>query len=210
MLSDAESRLRTKLRSLPDGSWHATGYQDQAFTGDRGVLLRSSFGFDIARKRYGDGLRLASGAPLEPIAGEFAGGAYFLCPEEDNRRPVVFASSEGEGGLITDDLPSALEIVIGLGWQDCLSFSGGGDVEVMQVSAQHIERCVTRDNPEIAEDRARVAALSLRVVPVADLVIRLQDAVSRTEPDYVVVTEDGQAYDPPFGAYSEPRLGGWR
>jgi N-methylhydantoinase B len=37
MMSDAESRPRAKLRSLPDGSWHATGYQDQAFTGDRGV-----------------------------------------------------------------------------------------------------------------------------------------------------------------------------
>src|SRR5712671_2868938 len=37
MMSDAESRLRDKLRVLPDGSWHATGYQDQAFTGDRGV-----------------------------------------------------------------------------------------------------------------------------------------------------------------------------
>ena len=37
MMSDAESRLRAKLRSLPDGTWNATGYQDQAFTGDRGV-----------------------------------------------------------------------------------------------------------------------------------------------------------------------------
>lgn len=53
------------------------------------------------------------------------------------------------------------------------------------------------------------AALSLRVVPVADLVIRLQESASRTEPDYVVA-EDGQAYDSPFGEYSEPRLGGRR
>src|SRR5712671_1744370 len=37
MMSDAESRLRTRLNSLPDGTWSATGYQDQAFTGDRGV-----------------------------------------------------------------------------------------------------------------------------------------------------------------------------
>ncbi|MFI9388451.1 hydantoinase B/oxoprolinase family protein [Kutzneria sp. NPDC052558] len=37
MMSDAESRLRARLRSLPDGTWSATGYQDQAFTGDRGV-----------------------------------------------------------------------------------------------------------------------------------------------------------------------------
>ncbi|MFE2685538.1 hypothetical protein [Streptomyces mirabilis] len=174
-------------------------------------LLRSSFSFDIERKRCGDGLRLASGRSLEPIAGEFAGGAYLLCTEEDGRRPVVFASSEGEGGLIADDLAGALEIIIGLAWQDCLGFSGGGNVKVMQVSAQHLERSLARDNPEIAEERAAVAAaLSLRVVPVADLVIRLQEAASKTEPDYVVVDEDGQAYDSPFGAYSEPRLGGWR
>ncbi|MFD9100273.1 hypothetical protein ACFVZN_04280 [Streptomyces virginiae] len=126
------------------------------------LLLRTSFGFDIGRKHHGEGLRLASGAPLEPIAGESAGGAYFLCAEEDGRRPVVFASSEGEGGLI-------------------------------------------------AEERTRVAAaLSLRVVPVADLVIRLWEAASRTEPGYVVTTEDGEACDPPFGEYSEPHHGGWR
>ncbi|WP_405827089.1 MULTISPECIES: hypothetical protein [unclassified Streptomyces] len=95
------------------------------------LLLRTSFGFDIGRKYHGEGLRLASGAPLEPIAGESAGGAYFLCAEEDGRRPVVFASSEGEGGLIADDLADALEIIIGLEWRDCLGFSGGGDVEVM-------------------------------------------------------------------------------
>src|SRR5437899_1023249 len=101
------------------------------------LLLRSSFGFDIHRKHYGDGFRLASGSPLEVIAGESAGGAYFLCGEQNGRRPVVFASSEGEGGLLADDLADALEIIIGLEWQDCLSFSGSGDVEVMQISAQH-------------------------------------------------------------------------
>ncbi|MHA4852052.1 hydantoinase B/oxoprolinase family protein [Rhodococcus sp. MSC1_016] len=37
MMADAESRLRGKLTSLPDGTWKATGYQDQSHTGDRGV-----------------------------------------------------------------------------------------------------------------------------------------------------------------------------
>jgi N-methylhydantoinase B len=37
MMSDAESRLRAKLTSLPDGSWSATGYQDQSHEGDRGL-----------------------------------------------------------------------------------------------------------------------------------------------------------------------------
>ncbi|MEV0290412.1 hydantoinase B/oxoprolinase family protein [Kribbella sp. NPDC050820] len=37
MMSDAESRLRRKLTALPDGTWRATGYQDQSHEGDRGV-----------------------------------------------------------------------------------------------------------------------------------------------------------------------------
>src|SRR5262245_8475185 len=84
------------------------------------LLLRSSFGFDIHRKHHGDGFRLASGTPLEVIAGESAGGAYFLCAEQNGRRPVVFASSEGEGGLLADHLADAPEIIIRLEWRDCL------------------------------------------------------------------------------------------
>ena len=37
MMDDAESRLRGKLASLPDGRWSATGYQDQSHEGDRGL-----------------------------------------------------------------------------------------------------------------------------------------------------------------------------
>ena len=37
MMADAEHRMRDKLSSLPDGSWSATGYQDQSHEGDRGL-----------------------------------------------------------------------------------------------------------------------------------------------------------------------------
>lgn len=37
MMGDAEHRLREKLRAVPDGTWTATGYQDQAFAGDRRI-----------------------------------------------------------------------------------------------------------------------------------------------------------------------------
>jgi N-methylhydantoinase B len=37
MMADAEGRLRGKLSGLPDGTWSATGYQDQSHEGDRGV-----------------------------------------------------------------------------------------------------------------------------------------------------------------------------
>lgn len=37
MMNDAESRLRTKLAALPNGTWRATGYQDQGSVGDRAL-----------------------------------------------------------------------------------------------------------------------------------------------------------------------------
>jgi N-methylhydantoinase B len=37
MMADAEVRLRTKLKSCPEGTWHATGYQDQSGAGNRGL-----------------------------------------------------------------------------------------------------------------------------------------------------------------------------
>ena len=37
MMNDAEHRLRGKLSSLPDGTWNATGYQDQSHEGDRNL-----------------------------------------------------------------------------------------------------------------------------------------------------------------------------
>ncbi|MFJ6784395.1 hypothetical protein [Streptomyces yangpuensis] len=175
------------------------------------VLLRSSFGFDIHRKHYGEGLRLASGAPMEVIAGESAGGAYFLCAEQNGRRSVVYASSEGEGGLLADDLGEALEIIIGLEWHDCLTFSGGGDVEVMQVSARRLALSRDKYNPDIDNEAAQVAAaLSLHIAPANDLVIRLHAAASKTEAGYVVIGEDCQEFGSLFGELVEPRHGGWR
>ncbi|BAS11964.1 hydantoinase B/oxoprolinase [Arthrobacter sp. Hiyo8] len=37
MMADSENRLRGKLKSLPDGTWRATGYQDQSHEGDRSL-----------------------------------------------------------------------------------------------------------------------------------------------------------------------------
>lgn len=37
MLREAEQKLRAKLRSLPDGEWRSSSYQEQAKQGDRGI-----------------------------------------------------------------------------------------------------------------------------------------------------------------------------
>ncbi|WP_405526272.1 hypothetical protein OG592_02160 [Streptomyces avidinii] len=107
-----------------------------------------------------------------------------------------------------------IEVKIAYG---CPAVTGGDLIDlllrssVMQISAQHLERSRDKHNPDIDNEAAQVAAaLALRVVPAADLVIRLHAAASKTEPDYVVIDDDGQAFDQPFGEHVEPRHGGWR
>lgn len=51
MMNDAEGRLRSKLTSLPDGSWSTSGYQDQSHAGDRGVHK-----IDLTMTKKGDHL----------------------------------------------------------------------------------------------------------------------------------------------------------
>lgn len=83
--------------------------------------------FDLTRDDHGEAVQLSSGQALEGIAGDFTGGTFFLCGEHRSARPVLYASSEGQAGLIGHSLAEALEAMIGLpSWQDCLKFSGGG------------------------------------------------------------------------------------
>ncbi|MFI8192036.1 hypothetical protein ACIF8T_25185 [Streptomyces sp. NPDC085946] len=115
---------------------------------------------------------------------------------------------------MADDLTAALEIVIGLPCRhDCLKFSGGGDVEAMRIAAAHLERDLVEYEPDIAEHRIRVAdALSLAPAPTSDLILRLREAVARTEPDHVLPGGAGEdsAYESLFGTFLPDDNPGWR
>lgn len=68
-----------------------------------------------------------SGHSPEGIAGDFTGGTFFLCGERSSIRPVLYASSEGQAGLIGHSLAETLEVMIGLpSWWDCLKFPAAG------------------------------------------------------------------------------------
>lgn len=181
---------------------------------DVSKLLEGAFDFDISRGDHEEDIRLSSGAPLKGFAGDAAGGTYFLCGEPGGRQTVVYASSEGQAGLIADDLTAALEIIIGLPcWHDCLKFSGGGDVEAMRIAAGHLERDLAEYEPDIDEHRARLAdALSLDVTSTAELVPKLREAVARTEPDHVLLGDEGEddAYESLFGTFLPNDNPGWR
>ncbi|WP_091562610.1 hypothetical protein [Micromonospora pattaloongensis] len=167
--------------------------------------------FDVTRGDHGEPVRLSSGHAVEGIAGDFAGGTFFLCGERRSIRPVLYASSEGQAGLIGHSLGEALQVMIGLpSWWDCLKFSGGGDLVTMQCAAEHLQRDELRDQPEVAVQRVQLAtALSLGLVNAPLLLTHLRDAVAGTTPDFVLTGETGEEYGSLFGLWLPGRNPCW-
>ena len=167
--------------------------------------------FDLTRGDHGESVRLSSGQALEGVAGDFTGGTFFLCGERRSVRPVLYASSEGQAGLIGYSLAEALEVMIGLpSWWDCLKFSGGGDLASMQCAAEHLQRDELGDQPELGAKRVILAtALSLDLATVPLLLARLRDAVAGTAPDFLLTTETGEEYDSLFGPWLPSRNPSW-
>ena len=166
--------------------------------------------FDLSRSDPGEPVRLASGVPLTSVAGDFTGGTFFLCGDGRDR-PVLYASSEGQAGLIGRSLTEALEIMVGLpSWWDCLGFSGAGDLAVMRTTAGHLRDDELKNKPGIDADRAAIAqALGLERGVVSDLLDRLHSAVSAIAPDFVLMSEAGE-YESLFGPWLPSRNPSWQ
>ena len=174
-------------------------------------LLSEVCEFDLTRSDHGETVRLSSGLAMEGVAGDFEGGTFFLCGKRRLMRPVLYASSEGQAGLIGDSLAEALEVMIGLpSWWDCLKFSGGGDLVTMMSAAEHLQRDELSERPEVAPKRVQLAtALSLDLATVPLLLARLRDAVARTAPEFLLTIETGETYEALFGPWLPSRNPSW-
>ncbi|MFD0747952.1 hypothetical protein ACFQ1L_43885 [Phytohabitans flavus] len=157
--------------------------------------LLTDFDFDIDRVANGpvEPVHLASGEPLEMIAGDASGGAFMLVGSGDER-PVVYAGSEGEGGLIATSLRNALALVgsvssIHDATARPLGDDGGADLHAWLAEADDEIR---EDWPDLDADRQRLReALDL---PAAD---GLLEALHRLAADeaYRPISEAGDRYD---------------
>ncbi|ROO86600.1 hypothetical protein EDD29_4173 [Actinocorallia herbida] len=140
-------------------------------------LLAWPADFDLARRDPVEELRLPSGLALTPVAGDGAGGTFFLCGPDGAIRPVLYADSEGQAALIAADLPEAVALVAAHPyWRDLLHGHPAAELE-----AEFAD-----DDPDFPETRARLLAL-LEVDPPSaeDALARLRAAVARTVPDFV-------------------------
>jgi hypothetical protein len=155
-------------------------------------LLATVFDFDLTRADHGEPVRLASGGDLHPVAGDAAGGTFFVC----DGGPVLYASSEGSAGVLAKDLTTALELIIGIPtWHDVVG--DVPDLDAMRAAheASYIE--MKEDfEPEIDQHRVEAAAeLGLAEVPTDELLLRLRTSLTDLSPDYVLVNEDGDEYE---------------
>ncbi|WP_433572671.1 hypothetical protein [Streptomyces sp. CA-251247] len=156
---------------------------------DLAALAAFPFDFDLDRAEHGEEVHLASGASLEPIAGDDTGGTFFLC----GGRTVLYADSEGGAGLIADSVTDALDVVIGLpAWRDLMH--PGPDPETIRELEDGMR---TSYAPDLDARRAELrTALGLPERSPAELVARLHAALLRTDPDHLLLnTDELLAYD---------------
>lgn len=156
-------------------------------------LAAFPFDFDLRRADHGEPVRLASGGPLRPVAGDDTGGTYFVCADGS----VLYADSEGSAGIIGSTVDEALEIMIGLpGWRDHLDLSpADGPEQILARVAETEEEF--REDYGIDEARPELrAALGLSERSPVELIALLHTALLRTEPDFLLLNaEEGCAYD---------------
>ncbi|MFG2884512.1 hypothetical protein ACGFYV_19845 [Streptomyces sp. NPDC048297] len=161
---------------------------------DLAVLAAFPFDFDLDRAAHGhvEDVRLASGGPLEVLAGDDTGGTYFRCADGS----VLYADSEGSAGIIGTSVDAALEILIGLpGWHDYLGLPPADGEEAVLACVAETEEEI-RESYDIDAERAELrAALGLPERSPVELIGLLHCALLRTEPDHVLLNdEEGMAY----------------
>ncbi|MDH6630587.1 hypothetical protein M2271_008448 [Streptomyces sp. LBL] len=174
-------------------------------------LLADAFEFDVRRKGGGESPRLASGIPLEGIAGDFTGGMFYLCGIAGSPRSVLYASSEGDAGIIATDLRETLMLVVGFPyWRDSLKYSAGGDLSAMKSATAFLCRDMMADRPAIEAEQSRVAeALCVPLETPSVLVARLHAAVKRAGPDFDFIDDTGE-YGSLFGAFPPSHNRSWQ
>lgn len=167
--------------------------------------------FDVNRCQCGDDPRLASGATLDVVGGDGTGGAFYLSGDHASHRPVVYASSEGDAGIVARSLPEALEVMIGFPyWRDCLGYSNNGDLETMQAAAVLLQRDLLRNHPDADMEQswaAEFAGIERKPVPV--LVHQLHSAEGSAGPDFVFSDATGE-YGGLFGPFEPSRNHLWQ
>jgi hypothetical protein len=147
----------------------------------------------------------------EPVGIDAAGDDFVLCACRSlPTRPMLYASSEGQAGIIGRSLQEGLSIIVDLPyWHDCLKFSGRGQIAEMQRVVPLAESDLLADRPQIASSRQALRTL-LGLSQLPDSVGALHSAVTELSPHYSVCGPDGWAFESLFNRFTVTSNPEWR
>jgi hypothetical protein len=146
-------------------------------------------------------------APLQPFEVVAAKGSGCVYALTGMQRHVLFVTSEGQAGIIAEDLNQCLELIVAYPyWQDVLRRSEG-DLEalrrIFRDGLEDFEEGALDDNPEIEEFRPLLRK-QLGLGKAGESAERLYHAVTVLGADVVVHTPDGYPSEPLVAAF-KPR-----
>ncbi|MFD5586423.1 hypothetical protein ACFW6K_13990 [Streptomyces sp. NPDC058733] len=149
-------------------------------------LAAFPFDFDVDRAAHGhvEPVRLASGGPLTVVAGDDTGGTYVVCGDG----AVLHADSEGGACLIGTSVDEALEVLIGLAdWGAFADLTPEDGEERILARTAEVEEEIREHYGIDAEREELLAGLGLARRSPVELVGMLHRALTRTEPDHVLL-----------------------
>jgi hypothetical protein len=155
--------------------------------------------------------RFRDATSYEPVGGDAAGGEFVLCESRNlPTRPLLYASSEGQAGIIAQSLHDGLSIIVDLPyWQDCLKFSSHGQLAEMQRVVPLAESDLLADRPQTASRRQALRTL-LGLSQLPDPVCALHTAVTDLSPQYAVCSSEGWPFEPLFNKFTVKSNPEWR
>jgi hypothetical protein len=137
--------------------------------------LAWSFDYRLDLEAHGtDWFRIDGIETYQHIGREGAGGVFVELPD----RRILYASSEGEAGIIAADFQAFIQLIVTHPyWKDLLKFSGGGKLSEMRRAAIAMEAFTLDDEEELVEAREFVIA-ELALDEAVDAIGALYRAVS--------------------------------
>jgi len=132
------------------------------------------------------------------LAEDGCGGVFTILENiEADLSPVIFLSSEGQAGKVSENFVEFLSVMVAIPyWRDLLKFSAGGELEEMKKAIPFLEAELLEDEPDILNKKKAVfKELQLRELsePVQTLFSSVKSGLS-----IEIKASDGTPYDSLF------------
>ncbi len=165
--------------------------------------------FDVSQtKEDMSWVKLSPNQPYKLLATEGSGGVYLAYGDSIlEKRPILYASSEGQSGKIANNLTEFLSILMAIPyWFDLLKFSGNGSLKEMCKTACFMEKEYNEEHPELQHIIKSITKY-LNIPDLENPIEVLHNRVNAT--DCTLVADDGWKYETLFNSFTSSDNPDW-